>query len=371
MEISSAEILEPLKKYLQSKVAPNAAKDDEEGKFRREYFTELGKLGMLGIPTSEELGGAGLSFVTYTEVVQEIAMVSSALAVTVAVNGLPQTILSQFGTKKQQMDYVPKLASGEYLGSFCLSEAGSGSDAKALKTTATIKGDKVILNGTKMWVSNGGESNVYIVMAKESADTISSFIVPSTTKGIQFGKLEDKMGIRASATRVITFDNVEIPLENRVGKSGDGFKIALTALNSGRITISATANGISTAAINEAVKYMKIREQFGKRIIDFQGLQFILADLATELEAAKLLTHHAANLRDQKKDFIRAAAMAKLKATDVCMEITTQAVQFHGGYGYTKEYPVERYMRDAKILQIVEGTNEIQKIVIARGFLDN
>jgi alkylation response protein AidB-like acyl-CoA dehydrogenase len=343
--------------------------DDEAERFRKEFITAMGEQGLTGIPTPEEYGGLGLGYLEYAIVLEEIAKVSSSYAVSVAVTGLPQVILSQFGTDSQKEDWLPGLAAGELLGAFALSEPGSGSDAASLSTTARREGDAYVLEGTKFWITHGGYADIYIVMARTGgagAKGVSAFIVPGDAAGLSFGKKEAKMGMRASPTVEVVLDGVAIPATNRIGPEGFGFGVAMTALDSGRITIGASAVGLCQAALESAASYACERKQFGRPIIDFQGVGFMLADMATQTESARLLVHKAAALKDAGRPFSEAAAMAKVVATDAAMAVTTDAVQCYGGYGYTRDYPVERFMRDAKVMQIVEGTNQIQRLVISR-----
>ncbi len=362
-----------VRKFCEKELAPIAAEADEKGVFHREIFDKLGDLGLLGIPCPEEYGGAGLDYTTYIVVVEEIARYCLSTAVGIRVQGLPQIMINMFGTDEQKNTYLPPLAEGEKLGAFALTEPGSGSDAASLKTSASLDGDCYVLNGTKVFITHGGEADVYLVMAKtdaaKGARGISSFIVEAGTPGFSSGKTEKKMGLRSSPTREIIFDDCRIPRENLVGSEGDGFKIAMIALDSGRITIGASGVGLAQAALDESVKYSSEREQFGKPIAAFQGIQFMLADMATQIRAARNLVREAAYLKDKGKPFSHVAAMAKLFATDTAMKVTTDAVQIFGGYGYMQDYPVERLMRAAKVTQIVEGTNQIQRMVIARHLL--
>ena len=350
-------------------LGPYCKEDDQTETFRRDLFSALGEQGFCGIPTPESMGGLGLGYLDYTVVLEEIARVSASYAVTVAVNGLPQVILGEFGTQDQNRRFVPGLASGELLGAFALSEPGSGSDAVSLSTTAVRDGDSYVLNGTKFWITHGSFADVYVVMARTGAmgsAGVSAFLVEGGTSGLSFGKKEEKMGLRASPTVEVVLEDVRVPARNLVGELGQGFQIAMGALDSGRITIGATAVGISQASLDVAAAYACVREQFGVPIISFQGVGFMLADMARKVECSRLLVHKAAWLRDAKLPYSPIAAMAKCTATDDCVSVATDAVQVLGGYGYTREYPVERYMRDAKVMQIVEGTNQIQRLVIAR-----
>lgn len=363
------ELAEAVAGFCAEAVAPTVKEDDETERFRPELFRAMGDQGFLGIPTDEKYGGMGLGYLEYCVVLEEIAKVSAAYAVTVAVNGLPQVILAQFGTEHQKTEWLPRLASGEALGAFALSEPESGSDAGSLNTKAELRGDKYVLNGTKFWITHGGYADIYVCMARTGGPGpkgVSAFILPGDAPGLSFGKKEEKMGMRASPTVELILDNVEIPVENRIGAEGFGFNVAMAALDSGRITIAATAVGLSQAALDYAGIYATERRQFKKPIIDFQGVGFMLADMACRIESSRLLVHKAAWLRDEGLKYNDVAAMAKCVATDAAMSVTTDAVQVLGGYGYTREHPVERYMRDAKVMQIVEGTNQIQRLVIAR-----
>lgn len=362
-----------VQKFAEKELAPIAAEADEKGEFHREIYEKLAELGLLGIPCPEEYGGAGLDYSTYIVVIEEIAKYCLATAVGLAVQGLPQIMINQFGTEEQKNAYLEPLASGHRLGAFALTEAGSGSDAASLKTSAVKDGDSYVLNGAKVFITHGGVADIYLVMARtdpqKGARGISSFIVEEGAPGFSSGKTEKKMGLRASPTREILFEECRIPRDNLVGNEGDGFKIAMIALDSGRITIGASAVGLAQAALDESVHYAKQREQFGQAIADFQGIQFMLADMATSIRAARNLVREAAYLKDTGKPFSHVAAMAKLYATDMAMKVTTDAVQVFGGYGYMQDYPVERLMRAAKVTQIVEGTNQIQRVVIARHLL--
>lgn len=369
-------LAEAVRAFVRDRLEPTAREDDEREHFRKELVHEMGAQGFCGITTPERWGGLGLGALEYVTVLEEIAKVSASYAVTVAVTGLPQLILTTFGTDDQRDRWLPALAAGEHLGAFALSEPGSGSDAASLKTTAELRGDRYVLNGTKFWITHGGYADVYVVMARTGSTSsasggagargISAFLVRGDAPGLSFGRKEEKMGLRASPTAEIVLDGVEVPVEDRLGEEGVGFKVAMTALDSGRITIGATAVGLCQAALAYSAWYATERRQFDTAIIDFQGVGFMLADMACKTETARLLVRKAAWLRDAGHPFAEVAAMAKLVATDAAMDVTTDAVQVLGGYGYTREHPVERYMRDAKVMQIVEGTNQIQRLVIAR-----
>lgn len=343
--------------------------DDEAERFRKEYIAELGAVGLCGVTTPERFGGLGLGVVEYALVLEEIAKVSASYAVSVAVTGLPQAILRDFGRPDQQEAWLPGLASGALLGAFALSEPDSGSDAAAMLSTARREGDGWVLNGTKFWITHGGYADVYVVMARTGGPGpkgVSAFLVPAGVPGLSFGKKEEKMGMRASPTVELVMDDLRLPADALIGAEGEGFKVAMAALDSGRITIGAVAVGLSQAALDVAAPYAKQRRAFGQPIIEHQGVGFMLANMAIQIEGARLLVHKAAWLRDQGLPYSHVAAMAKCAATDCAMAVTTDAVQVLGGYGYTREYPVERYLRDAKVMQIVEGTNQIQRVVIAR-----
>ena len=363
------EIRTMAKKFAREKILPIVEHDEEAKTFRREIILGLGQLGLTGIPTSEIFGGAGLGYQEYIGAIEEIAAVSGAYAISIAVSGLPQVILEKHGNETQKQKYIPKLASGEWIGSFALSEASSGSDAASLRTTAVKKGDHYILNGSKLWITQGDSANVFICMARtggEGSKGVTAFILEKDMPGLKMGKQEKKMGMNISHTMEILLENVNVPLENLLGEEGQGIKVALAALDSGRITIASTALGLARSAIEEAIKHANLREQFGKPILEFQGVGFILADMLTEYQAAKGLVQKAAFLKDSDKPFSLQAAQAKVYATDMAMKVTTDAVQILGGSGYTQEFPVERFMREAKMLQIVEGTNQIQRLVISR-----
>jgi len=346
-----------------------AREDDEHERFRKDYIAALGAAGLCGVPTPEAYGGLGLGYVEYALVVEEIAKISPSYAVAVAVTGLPQVILASWGSEAQKARWLPGLAAGELLGAFALSEPGSGSDAASLKTTAVRRGDTWHLDGPKFWITHGGEADLYVVMARTGGPGprgVSAFLVPGDTPGLSFGKKEEKMGLRSSPTVEIVLEDARIPADNLLGGEGQGFAVAMQALDSGRITIGATAVGLSQAAMDVAGRYAVQRKQFDTAIIDFQGVGFLLADMACRIEASRLLVHKAAWLKDNGRPFGHIAAMAKTVSTDAAMAVSTDAVQVLGGYGYTREYPVERLMRDAKVMQIVEGTNQVQRLVISR-----
>ncbi len=363
------ELCANLSKWCQTHIEPFMEHDDEEGKFRMEIFRGLGEQGFAGITLPEEFGGAGLGYREYVAVLETIAKYSVAYSVTVSVSSMVQTIINEYGSQKQKQTYLPALTSGEEIGAFALSESHAGSDAASLKTTAKKVDGGYLLNGTKMWITSAGVAKTYIVMARtggEGAKGVSAFIVREGAEGFKFGKAEKKMGWKASPTRELVFENCFVSEDNRLLAEGEGFKVAMGGLDRGRIAIGSIGVGCAQRALDEAIKYSLGRIQFKQPIFDFQGLQFMMADMACEVEASRLLVERAADLVDQGKSSVKLSSMAKMKATDTAMYVTTEAVQIHGGVGYTSEYPVERFMRDAKVLQIVEGTNQIQKVVISR-----
>jgi butyryl-CoA dehydrogenase len=363
------ELISALRKFCRDNIEPYMEHDDQEGKFRMEIFKGLGEYGVTGVTLPTEFGGAGLTYSDYCFILEEIAKFSVPYAVTVSVSSMVQTIIQEFGNKKQQQTYLPALASGEEIGAFALSESHAGSDAAALKTIARKTEGGYLLNGTKMWITSGGIAKTYIVMARtggEGAKGVSAFIVRDGVKGFTFGKAEKKMGWKTSPTRELIFENCFVPDENLLLTEGKGFSVAMGGLDRGRVAIASIGVGCAGRALDESIKYALTRQQFKQTIFDFQGLQFMLSDMATETEASRLLVQAAARSIDNNAPDSKLCSMAKLKATDTAMAVTTDAVQILGGVGYTSEYPVERFMRDAKVLQIVEGTNQIQRVVIAR-----
>ncbi len=357
--------------FASKEVAPTAAERDEEERFDRSIFDKMAELGLTGIPWPEAYGGIGADYVSYVIAVEELSRVCASTGVTLSAHlSLASWPIYKYGNEEQKKTFLYRLATGEALGAYALSEPGAGSDVASMKTVAKKDESGYILNGNKVWITNGGVADLYIVFAKTDTDAkhrgISAFIVEKGTEGFTFGKKEKKLGIRSSPTTELIFENCHIPKENLLGEEGDGFKIAMTTLDGGRNGIAAQALGIAQGALDAAVDYAKEREQFGKPIAHNQGISFKLADMATEIEASRLLTYQAAWLESEGLPYGKASAMSKLFAGDAAMRITTEAVQVFGGYGYTKDYPVERYMRDAKITQIYEGTNEIQRLVIGR-----
>ncbi len=343
----------------------------ERGEFPRELLRQMGELGLMGIPVPVKYGGAEMDMVSYIIAIHELSKVSPTLGVILSVHtSVGTNPILYFGTEDQKNKYVPKLASGEYLGAFCLTEPSAGSDAASLKSRAVRQGEHYVINGSKIFITNGGEADVYIVFAVTNPELgsggISAFIVEKDTPGLIIGKDEHKMGMNGSRTVAITFDQMKVPKENLLGKVGEGFKIAMANLDTGRIGIAAQSLGIAEGAFEEAVAYSKARIQFGKPISAHQGISFKLAEMATNIEAARLLVYRAAYMRDQGIPCGKEASMAKLSASRTAMDVAIEAIQVFGGYGYTKEYPVERYFRDAKVTEIYEGTSEIQKIVISK-----
>lgn len=359
--------------FAQTEIAP-FVEEMEQGIFPRAILTKMGELGLMGITAPEAYGGAAMDFTSYILAVHELSKVSAVVGVILSVHtSVGTNPILYFGTEEQKQRYVPKLASGAYLGAFCLTEASSGSDAGSLKTRAVRDGDDYILDGAKVFITNGGEADVYIVFAStnpvKGARGISAFIVEKDTPGFLVGKDEKKMGLHGSRTVELTFEAMRVPKANLLGQEGEGFKIAMANLDAGRIGIAAQSLGIAEAALEAATAYAKERVQFGKPIASQQGVGFKLADMATAVEAAKLLVYRAAQLRTLGLPCGKEAAMAKLFASQTAMDATTEAIQVYGGYGYTKDYPVERYFRDAKVTQIYEGTSEIQRIVISKNLL--
>lgn len=343
----------------------------EQGEFPRAILKKMGELGLMGIPVPEEYGGAEMDFMSYIIAINELSRVSATVGVILSVHtSVGTNPILYFGTEEQKQKYVPKLASGEYLGAFCLTEPSAGSDAASLKTRAIKDGDHYVLNGSKVFITNGGEADVYIVFASTDPEAgskgITCFVVEKGTPGLIIGKDEHKMGLHGSRTVQLTFEDMRIPASNLLGEEGDGFKIAMANLEVGRIGIAAQALGIAEAALEAAVGYASERVQFGKPIAAQQGISFKLADMATNVEAARLLVYRAADMRMKGQKCGKEASMAKLFATRIAVEVATEAIQVFGGYGYTEDYPVERYFRDAKVTEIYEGTSEIQRIVISK-----
>ena len=357
--------------FAQTELLPGVIERDEHQTFPKEQIKKLGELGFLGMMVNPSYGGSGMDTVSYVLAMEEISKIDASTSVCMSVNNsLVCWGLEQFGTEEQKQKYLKPLASGEIIGAFCLSEPEAGSDATSQHTTAVDMGDYYLVNGTKNWITNGNSASVYLVIAQTHPELkhkgINVLIVEKGYPGFVVGKKENKMGIRASDTHSLMFTDVKVPKSNRIGEDGFGFKFAMQTLNGGRIGIAAQALGIASGALEFALKYSKERKSFGSEIFNHQVIQFKLADMATRIDAARLMVMQAAFLKDQHKDYTEAAAMAKLFASQVAMDVTIEAVQIHGGYGYVKEFHVERLMRDAKITQIYEGTSEIQKLVIGR-----
>ncbi|WP_028400628.1 acyl-CoA dehydrogenase [Ectobacillus panaciterrae] len=357
--------------FAKNEVAPTAAERDEEERFDRELFDKMAELGLTGIPWPEEYGGIGSDYLAYVIAVEELSRVCASTGVTLSAHtSLAGWPIYKFGSEEQKQKYLRPMAEGKKIGAYGLTEPGSGSDAGGMRTTAKRDGDHYILNGSKIFITNGGVADIYVVFALTDLESkqrgTTAFIVESDTPGFSVGKKESKLGIRSSPTTEIMFEDCRVPVENRLGEEGQGFKIAMQTLDGGRNGIAAQAVGIAQGALDAAVGYAKERQQFGKPISEQQGIGFKLADMATSVEAARLLTYQAAWLESEGLPYGKESAMSKLFAGDAAMKVTTEAVQVFGGYGYTKDYPVERYMRDAKITQIYEGTQEIQRLVISR-----
>lgn len=359
-----------VREFAEKEIAPTVQERDEKAEFSREIFDKIGELGLCGIFFPEEYGGSDGSYVSYILANEELSKVDDAVAAGYASSiSLCAWPIWKFGTEEQKKEYLTPLAEGTKLGAFGLTEPNAGSDAARQQSTAVRKGDHYILNGSKIFITNGGEADIYVVFAMtdktKGTKGISAFILEKGMEGFTFGKEEQKMGIHASKTRELIFQDVKVPVENLLGEEGKGFKIAMQGLDGGRIGVAAQGLGIAGAALEAAIKYSKEREQFGKPVCKFQSISFMLADMATKLDAARLLVYRAAALKEQGKPCTKESCMAKLYATDAAMSIATDAVQILGGYGYIREYPVERLMRDAKITQIYEGTNQIQRLIIS------
>lgn len=362
--------------FAEKEVEPSAGERDEEERYDPIFFKKMAELGLTGIPWGEEYGGIGSDYLSYCIAVEELSRVDASIGVLLSAHtSLASWPLFKFGTEEQKQKYLRPLALGEKMGAYGLTEPGSGSDAGGMRTTAKRDGDHYVINGNKIFITNGEIADTYIVFALTDPESkhkgTTAFIIEKGTPGFSFGKKEKKLGIRSSPTLELIFEDCRVPAENVLGEEGDGFKIAMMTLDGGRNGIAAQAVGIAQGALDKATAYAKERKQFGKSIGSNQAIAFKLADMATKIEAARLLTYQAAWLEGQGLPYGQASAMSKLFAGDTAMEVTTEAVQVFGGYGYTKDYPVERYMRDAKITQIYEGTNEIQRMVISRNLLKN
>ena len=367
-------VKETIRDFAEAEIKPGVIERDEKAEFPTEVIQKLGELGFMGMQVPEQYGGTEMDALSYVITLEEVARVDASTCVIMSVNNsLFSNPILKFGSEYLKEKYLPLTASGEKLGAYSLSEPVSGSDAKAMLTTATKDGDSYILNGVKNWVTNGISSDFVVVFAKTDKDAghrgISAFLVEKGWEGFSTAKKEDKLGIRGSDTCELMFENCRVPVENLIGEEGQGFKIALATLDVGRIGIASQALGIAQGALERAIQYAKEREQFGKPIGMFQGVGFKLADMATRVDASRLMVYRAAWLKDQGKPIGEKASMAKMYASDTAMYVTNEAIQVHGGYGYVREFEVERMMRDAKITQIYEGTNEIQRLVISRHLL--
>lgn len=363
------DLLSLVRDIVRREIAPKAAEEEDAGHFPRDLFTLLSDAGLLGLPYASEFGGGDQPYEVYLQVLEELAAARLTVGLGVSVHSLSCHALAGYGTKEQRAAHLPDMLGGGLLGAYCLSEPSSGSDAASLRTKAVREGDDWVITGTKAWITHGGVADFYTVLARtggEGARGVTAFLVPGDAEGLSAAAPEKKMGMKGSPTAQIHFDGVRVPDSRRIGDEGQGFAIALSALESGRLGIAACAIGVAQAALDESLAYATERRQFGRPIADFQGLRFMLADMATQIEAGRALYLSAARLRDAGRPFSKQAAMAKLLCTDAAMKVTTDAVQVLGGYGYTADFPVERFMREAKVLQIVEGTNQIQRMVIAR-----
>ncbi|MEU8591390.1 acyl-CoA dehydrogenase family protein [Streptomyces sp. NPDC048664] len=363
------ELISLVRDIAQNEIVPKAAEEEDAARFPRDVFRLLSESGLLGLPYDAEYGGGDQPYEVYLQVLEELAAARLTVGLGVSVHTLSCHALAHYGTKEQQVEHLPAMLGGGLLGAYCLSEPSSGSDAASLRTRAVREGDDWLVSGTKAWITHGGIADFYTVMARTGEDGargITAFLVPGDAEGVSGAAPEKKMGMKGSPTAQVHFDGVRVADSRRLGEEGQGFAIALSALDSGRLGIAACAIGVAQAALDEALGYAAQRRQFGRPIADFQGLRFMLADMATQIEAGRALYLAAARLRDAGRPFAKLAAMAKLHCTDTAMKVTTDAVQVLGGYGYTADFAVERYMREAKVLQIVEGTNQIQRMVIAR-----
>ncbi len=360
--------------FAEKELQPGAEERDDREEFSREIFDKMGELGLTGIPWPEEYGGGGCDYINYVIAVEELSRIDASAGTTLSAHtSLAGWPVFKYGSEEQKKKFLEPMALGEKLGAYALTEPTAGTDAAAQRTTAVLDGDSYVLNGNKIFTTNGGDAEINIVFAvtdkEKKAKGISAFIVEKGTPGFTFGKKERKMGLRSSPTLELIFDSCRVPKENLLGKEGEGFKIAMGTLDGGRNGIAAQAVGIAQGAMEEAANYAKSREQFGQPIANFQAISFMLADMGTKIEASRLLTYQAAYLESAGLPYGKESAMAKLFASETAMEVTTNAVQIFGGYGYTRDYPVERFMRDAKITQIYEGTSEVQRLVISRYLL--
>ncbi|TCC04052.1 acyl-CoA dehydrogenase family protein [Kribbella soli] len=368
----SIDLLALVRDLCEHELAPHAAQAEESETFPRDAFRTLGKAGLLGLPYPEQYGGAEQPYEVYLQMLEEIAAAWMSVGVGVSVHTMTSYGLATFGSDEQKDRLLPDMIGGEFLGAYALSEPQAGSDITGMTTRAVRDGDSYVLNGTKAWISHGSHADFYTTFARTSDSRthgISAFHVPAAAEGLSFGAPERKMGLTGSTTTLVNYDDVRVPAADLIGSEGDGMRIALSALDSGRLGIAACAVGLAQAALDLATAYAKERQQFGQSIADFQGIQFLLADMAAAVESGRATYLHAARRRDLGRTFVREAAIAKLVCTDAAMKVTTDAVQVLGGYGYTREFPAERYMREAKVTQIFEGTNQIQRLVISRDLL--
>jgi butyryl-CoA dehydrogenase len=359
-----------VREFAENECGPTASERDEEERWDMDIWHKMAELGLCGIPWPEEYGGVGADYLSYVIAIEELSRVDASVGVTIAAHtSLAGWPVYKFGTEEQKQKYLRPMAEGKAMGAYCLTEPGSGSDSAGMKTSAVLDGNEWVINGSKIFITNGAYADTFIVFAQTNPSLkhkgIAAFIVEKNFPGVSIGKKEKKLGIRSSSTTEIVFDSCRVPQENMLGQIGEGFKIAMMTLDGGRNGIAAQALGIAQGAFDHALAYSKERVQFGKPISQMQGIQFKLADMATKIEAARLLTYQAAWREDQGISYGLQSAMSKLYAGDISMEVTVEAVQVFGGYGYTRDYPVERFMRDAKITQIYEGTNEIQRVVIS------
>jgi len=365
-------LLELTREIAVKELAPQVAEMEENAEFPAAAYALLGRSGLLSLPFDEEVGGGGQPYEVYLQVIEELGAAWPSVAVGTSVHSLTATVVAANATDEQRAEWLPKMLGGDWLGAYCLSEPQAGSDVSGIRTKAVLDGDDYVVTGTKQWISNGSCADYYILFARTGEDRsrgLSAFIVEDGTPGMSFGAPEKKMGLACDVTTQVIFEGARIPARQRIGEEGQGMRVALSALDAGRLGIAAVATGIAQAALAHAVAYAGEREQFGKQIGEFQGLQFLLADMAADVERARATYLHAARLKDAGRPFSRQASIAKLTATDAAMRVTTDAVQVLGGNGYTRDYPVERLFRDAKVTQIFEGTNQIQRMVIGRDLL--
>jgi len=365
-------LLELTREICAKELAPQVDEAEERAEFPEAAYDVLGRSGLLSLPFPEEYGGGAQPYEVYLQVIEEIATAWPSVGVGTSVHSLTATVVAGNASEEQKAEWLPKMLGGDWLGAYCLSEPQAGSDVSGIRTKAVRDGDHYVVNGTKQWISNGSCADYYILFARTSEDAkrgLSAFIVPADTAGMSFGAPEKKMGLASDVTTQVIFEDARIPVSQRIGDEGEGMRAALSALDAGRLGIAAVATGIAQAALAHAVGYARERQQFGQAIGEFQGMQFLLADMGAEVERARATYLLAARLKDAGRPFSRQASIAKLTATDSAMRVTTDAVQVYGGNGYTRDYPVERLMRDAKVTQIFEGTNQIQRMVIGRDLL--